>query len=811
MVMSTVSVTHSAFVGRESELKDMSRLMQDALVGKGNFTTIKGEAGIGKTRLMSEFAKLAMDEGFDFLTGRCLSLEQADPYLPFTEAMKEKMGSPQEKPQGSVPIGLMGVANSSSRQDVPLGLLGIAGSTQADVTSIDIQTEKDKLFDNILSSIVNNSSRKPIILFIDDLQWADVGTLQLLLFIARNITSNRVMLCTAFRTEEVDSEGRPLRFYEEFRQMSKDISYNTMALDRLNQNEIGSMINSILSISDVPTKFVSKLYSESEGNPFFVEEVLRSLMDEGIILRHGHIWDAGVDLSTIRIPNTIKDVITHRIARLGEVEKKILRYAAVAGDNYTFDVLREVTKIDDELLLDSIDALMEADIIQEVPNSEEEEYHFDHKLIRSVIYDSMSKSRVRLMHKSVGEAIENLYSNDLDRWVFDLARHFSLGKHSQKNYQYSIMAGEKAFNSLALDRAVDYYVSALRTMDLLSPSEDFDRELEKQNISMMVGNLYSSISLWNSATKYYENALKASQKRRDEKGEVLALISIGHSKRSLGNYSDAEKDYEKAAESAKKTNDVQSLGEIERGLGYVHWRKGENDEAIEHYNQGISFSMKAGDMSSMAKTFIELGNVYNHWGQHEKAIEYYSKSLIELEKLDDYSELARAYNNMGDTYLQQNQWEKAIESFDKCQEASEKIGNKNMLAWALFNSSEALAYTGELDKAENNCINALNICETQDDKIGMNGVFRCLGIIYRFKEDWNRAIENFNKSITILEMLDIPYDLGDTYFQLGTTYEQMNELLGAKENYQMAIELFDTVGAKNQAEEAKDRLAALEK
>ena len=270
-------------------------------------------------------------------------------------------------------------------------------------------------------------------------------------------------------------------------------------------------------------------------------------------------------------------------------------------------------------------------------------------------------------------------------------------------------------------------------------------------------------------------------------------------------------DYEKAFESAKKTNDVQSLGEIQRGLGYVHWRKGENDEAIEHYNQGISFSMKAGDISSMAKSFIELGNVYNHWNQHDKAIEYYNKSIGELEKLNDYYELSRAYNNIGDTYLQIKEWEKAIDSFDKCREAAEKIGNKNMVAWAMFNSSEALAYTGQLEKAESYCMNALNICETQDDKIGMNGVYRCLGIIYRFKEDWDQAVENFNKSISILELLDIPYDLGDTYFQLGTTYELMGEIMGAKQNYQMAKELFDTVGAKNQAEESQERLTALEK
>ena len=811
MAISSVSVTHSAFVGRENELKSMTKLMQDSLTGKGQFIILKGEAGIGKTRLVNEVAELAVEEGFEFLTGRCLSLEQTDPYLPFMEALKEKMGGTKENHHGSVPIGLMGVGNSSSApsQDVPLGLLGIT-SSQQDVTNIDIQTERDKLFDNMLDVIVRSSQSKPLMLFIDDLQWADSGTLQLLIFIARNITNNSVIFCSAYRTDERDAEGKLLKFYEQFKQTTREIPHHTVTLERMSQEEISRMINSILGIKDVPDKFVSKLYGESEGNPFFVEEVLRSLMDEGIILRHGHIWDTGVDLSTIRIPNTIKDVIIHRIARLEEAEKRILRYAAVAGDHYTFDILREVTGISDEELLDSIDKLMEVDIIQEVSNAEEEEYRFDHKLIRSVIYDSMSKSRVRIMHKSVGEVIEKLYGDALDVWAFDLARHFSLGKHSQKNYLYSMMAGDKAFNALDFDRAIDYYISALRTMDLLPASEDFNKDIEKLQISMMVGNLYSGLGLWTSATRYYNIALKTANTSNDEKGEVKALISLGHSKRSFGNYLEAEMDYEKAFESAKKTDDVQSLGEIQRGLGYVHWRKGENDEAIEHYNQGISFSMKAGDISSMAKSFIELGNVYNHWSQHEKAIEYYNKSIGELEKLKDHYELSRAYNNIGDTHLQMKEWKKAIESFDKCREAAEKIGNKNMVAWAMFNSSEALAHTGELDKAESYCMNALNICETQDDKIGMNGVYRCLGIIYRFKEDWDKAVENFNKSITILEMLDIPYDLGDTYFHLGATYEQMGETMGAKQNYQMAKELFDTVGAKSQAEESQNRLTALE-
>jgi tetratricopeptide (TPR) repeat protein len=131
-------------------------------------------------------------------------------------------------------------------------------------------------------------------------------------------------------------------------------------------------------------------------------------------------------------------------------------------------------------------------------------------------------------------------------------------------------------------------------------------------------------------------------------------------------------------------------------------------------------------------------------------------------------------------------------------------------AWAMFNSAEALANIGELEKAENYCISALNICESQDDKIGMNGVFRCLGIIYRFKKQWNKAIENVNKSIVILEMLDIPFDLATTYYELGLVYREMGEVRGAIDNFGIAKNYYESVGAKNQAEETAKIIRELE-
>ncbi|MCK4266075.1 MAG: DUF2791 family P-loop domain-containing protein [Thermoplasmata archaeon] len=805
------------FVGREKELEELTKDLNEAQGGKGKLIVVSGEAGIGKTTLLEEVGRRALEQGFEVLKGRCLTLQQTDPYHPFLDALKGKLkvsGRAEEPVEHrELPLGLIGMRNESRRSgagdDLPLGLIPISETAEADLSEIDIQGEKDRMFNTILETIMESSKERPLMLFIDDFQWADTGTIQLMFHVGRNIVNDRVMLCCAFRPEEMDtdSSGRP--FTQIHKSIGRGTGHRRIMLERMSQNEISQIIKNIIGIKDVPEIFLNKLHEECEGNPFFVEEVLGSLMDERIIHRHSHIWDAGVDISAIRIPSTIKDSIHHRIARLDESSKKMLRYGSVAGDRFSFDVLKKATGMDEERLLDSLESLIEADIIQEVVDSEEEEFIFVHKLTRGVIYETMSKSRVRLMHKSIGEVIEKVYSGNLEPMIYDLARHFTIGKDFARSYKYSVMAGDKALRTMAFEDAVGHYNTAFRTVDLLKGTEG-DWDEEKLKLAMKIGNIHYWMNVWSAAEKFYRTALRLSEKAGNKRAISKALIALAHSERSAGNYQTAEKRYERAAEMSKELDDAQILAEIERGLGYVHWRKGENDDAVEHYNQSISLSMKAGDLSIMAKTFIELGNVYNQWGELEKSIEYYTKALVELEKLNEFSELARAYNNIGDSYLKMNKWDEAIENFDKCQEAAKKIGNQGHVAWANFNSAEALAYKGELDEAERRTDIALKICEAQDDKIGMYGVFKVKGVIYRIKKDWDRAVENFNKSVVILEMLDIPYDLGNTYFELGRTYEKMGESMAAISSYSMAKELFENVGAKGEAKNAADKIKLLE-
>ncbi len=818
--MEPADVAHitTAFVGRENEVNILNGYLEDLNLNQGRLVFLIGEAGIGKTRLVQEVGKTAMESGIQFLVGRCISQQHADPYLPFIDALGISMrGSSPGEINGmtDMPMGMAGMGSvddyDEEESDLPLGLLPMAREGGTSVTEQDMAGQRDRMFNTIADMIRARAESKPLFIFLDDMQYADTATLQLLFYVARSLKNSKVLLCCAYRPEELGThQGQAHPLTQMLRRMSQEKLQETVQLNSLSLGEIEDVVKSILVIEEVPSGFLNKLYDESEGNPFFVEEVLKSLMDEGIIKRHAHIWDAGVNLSSIRIPNTIKDVISHRIARMDEKSKKVLRYASVIGTEFQFDVLLRATEMNSEELLDVLDHLIEVEMIHEDTVHDEEGFLFGHKQTRMVIYEAMSKSRIRIMHLKVGNIIEELYRGRLKDVIFSLSRHFTMGKDFVKSHRYSKQAGAAAMESFAFEDATDYFSSALRTLNFLGDDAGIDIKKEGMALSFQLGDLEFAMGNPAAAGEHYRTALQNSQALGDKAAEAEAYLYIGHSERLRGNFHISEEMYEKAIAHFETTGNNAGLAGGQRGLGYVHWRKGENDEAVEHYKESISYSMKAGDEHGMGMTYIDLGNVYTYWGDYEKGMEYYNKSILPLEKVKDFNELARAYNNMGDCHIKLKNYQEALDNFEKCKQSAEKIGNKNFIAWGLFNSAEVLAYLGEYDKAENYCVRALQICEELDDRVGMNGIFKNFGIIYRLKKEWDKSIENFNKSIVILEMLDIPYELGITYADLARTYEDMDEIEEALESYRMAVELLNSIGSSGEVKELENKIKELE-
>ncbi|MFH0816536.1 MAG: tetratricopeptide repeat protein [Methanobacteriota archaeon] len=804
----------SKFVGRAEEVKYLRGKLQQTRGGKGALVLVSGEAGVGKTRLVDEVGRQAVESGFLYLTGRCISQKDAAPYLPFLDALKNhvNMGNGGMQPEEArMPVGLAaGMAGSGGTYEgglISMGFMPMAEESSAQF-KMDAQSEREKMFNTLTQQIIGMSRQRPVLLFIDDLQWADNASLQLLHYVARSVGDASVLICGAYRPAELASQTLPLE--DMLRRMNQEKLYEEVNLERFKLLEIGTMVKDILGIDDVPEKFIGKLYDMSEGNPFFVEEVLKALVEEGIVKKDSYVWDTGVDLSSIRIPGTIKDVISRRVARMDENTKKVLMYAAVIGNRFNFEVLHRVTGMDVNELLDAVDKLMAVDIIREDRGSEDETYIFDHKQTASVIYDEMSKSRVRLMHKQVGEITEDVYASRLDEVVYPLARHFALGRENQKAYKYNLLAGDKARRLLAYYEAIEYYNQAIRLLAGMTSAQGIEVKRETARLQGEIGLLLFDLGDWGAALPSYEQALHNARLLGDKSLLATTLRGLADVQRQRGKYNEAEQHYEESLLISEDLNDASSVSDIQRGLGYVHWRKGEIDEAIDHYNQSISYAMKKGDQHSTAKTYIEMGNVYNQRGDHERAVEYYTKAIGELEKVKDYPELARAYNNLGDTYLNLKEWDKAIEYLEKSKTVSEKIGNTNYVAWGLFNAAYAYAHKGETDRAIDYSQRSLKLCEKNDDKIGMCGAYKSLGVAYRIKKEWQNSISNLNKGITIYEMLDIPYDLASSQIELGRSYAAMGEKEAAKECFNSALERFKLIGSKFEIEDVEREMKALD-
>ncbi|UCE74367.1 MAG: tetratricopeptide repeat protein, partial [Methanomassiliicoccales archaeon] len=724
------------FVGREKEFEEIKRHLHESIQGRGRLVFVIGEAGIGKSRLISELSEYAKTKNVISLKGRCLYHENTEPYLPFIDAFgeylserkresREEEGQDVQSSDDIFSMGLVGIAGSSSASQefmdqpyddtgelVPMGLLPIdeeeSGAHPPAIDKINLQEERTKLFESLSQLVIDVSKKEPLLLVLEDLQWADDGSLQLLHYLARNIQNSRVMICGAYRPEEIENirgEVHPLA--KTLKRMRPEKLFYEIVLNRFDEKSTASMMESLLKKRDIPESFTKRLYEESEGNPFFIEEVVRSLVNEGLIDPNIYTWETKFDPSKIHIPGTIRDVIGRRIDRLDEGTKAILRYASVIGNQFTFETLLRISGVNEEELIDSIDALISTNMILEDTATKEERYRFDHTQIREVIYNSMSRSRRRLMHKKIGYIIEDLNKNRLDEVVYNLAHHFNMGKDTEKILTYAILAGEKATSSFAPEDALNYYNMALGSLERLEDT----KENKKKRIGLLrrLGELSFNLSEWKLALDYYKKSITICEDIDSDEDKAESLRKSGYVLNRMGNWEQAALNFEKSLGISKTLEDAFGIADAHRGLGYIHWRLGEYEEAITHYNECIQVSMEIEDMHTIALAFIELGNVHIETGDTSKGVEYYNRSLKELEPFGDYSEMARAYNNLGDSYLKSGDYDKAIEYFKKCEEMGKRIRRKDIVGWSLFNRGEAYALKGDANKALECAEKSLNI------------------------------------------------------------------------------------------------------
>jgi predicted ATPase len=786
------------FVNREKELGTLKSLFKKASEGKGTVVFIRGEAGIGKTRLIEEFENHILSESARFLRGKGLYREESSPYLPFIDALNQFFAEKEEAETQS--LGIMGLV--SERLDTPMGVSVLDEKTE----KIDLQTERNKMFETIYDLIRDISQDSTVVLFLDDLQWADKASLRLMHYLARNIGNERIMIIGAYRTEDLpDTEGAE-GLTELIQRMGQEKLFVPIDIKGLELNPIQNMIEDLLDVDEPPSSFIKKLFQESEGNPYFVEEVVKSLIGDGVMdaFTRGEV---NLLLEDIKIPPTIKDIMGRRIGRLDDEAKRVLMVASVIGSKFDFHVLQRASEIDEIKLLDAVDRLIETGLVHEDPSEMHEIYRFDHSQVRAAIYDSLSRSRRRVLHNKVGKVIEEHYADKLDDIIYSLARHFYIGKNYRKALRYLLLSAERATKQFALEETSSYYRTALEVLAVLDKNKD-NKDLMLDLVTKYGKFLFSQGRL-NDALTYYQQALDLSEEMGRTSKKVKVLKEMGHAHKYLGNYEKAEGFFEKSVNLSSESVSPQDIADVHRGLGYVHWRSGEFEDAIMHYNMSITNIEKIGDENLKAVTFIELGNVYNNKGDQDMALDYYKKSVDILERLEDYVELPRALNNLGDLLLQKEDWDGAIEHLEKAIRASEISGAKLVRAWATFNVAEGYIHKGEFEKAERILEKSFKLCIELNEKLALHGVFKNYGILYRMKKEWDKAIKYFDKALVLLKEIKVPYETGRRTYELSLVYRDMGETEKARELMNESMKMFEELSAKKELEKVKKDLEKL--
>jgi hypothetical protein len=450
----------TVFVGRERELRDLLRALDDAEAGRGSLLLLAGEPGIGKSRLADELASRAREKGARVLWGKCWEEAGAPAYWPWVQALRSYLRS-SDPEQVRAQLGQGAGAIAQMLPEIESIVPDLAPPPPADPESA-----RFRLFDATTTFLVNASRDTVLVLVIDDLHAADTASIRFLRFLASQLAESRILVVATYRDVELTPD-HPLS--ADLSELTRESITRLLPIAGLSQSEVGDLIE-VTAGRELRSQLVSVLWHETGGNPLFLGEAVRMLSAEGRL-------DEAVDPSLLRVsvPPGVRDVITRRVRQLGPPAVRTLTLGAVLGPEFSLESLRSVGEYGAEELLDLLDGPLQAGLLIHVPGSLGR-LRFSHDLVRETLYrDLAPATRVRL-HSRVALALEALYGADADTHLAELAHHFfeaARGGDASRAVSYARDAGDEAVRSLAYEEAVRFYTMGLQALEL-APSADAD-------------------------------------------------------------------------------------------------------------------------------------------------------------------------------------------------------------------------------------------------------------------------------------------------------------------------------------------------
>jgi class 3 adenylate cyclase/tetratricopeptide (TPR) repeat protein len=821
------------FVGRRRERTTLMEAFEKAQSGSGQVVGIVGEAGVGKSRLLLEFRNTLPQGEYTYLEGRCLHYGSSMAYLPMLDILRTyfeiKEGDREFVIKKKMEEKILRLDEKLRTLFAPFQeILSLEVDDKA-YLRVDSVERKSRVFEALRNLLIRESQNKPLVLAIEDLHWIDRTSGEFLDYLIGWLSTARILLILLYRPEYTHQWG------------SKSF-YSKIGVDQLSAATSAELVQAILEGGEVVPELRELILGRAGGNPLFVEELTRSLVENGSIQRADKQYVLIRKASDIQIPDTLQGIIAARIDRVEENLKRIMQVASVIGREFAFRILQTIMGMREELKSHLLN-LQGLEFISEKRLFPELEYIFKHALTQEVAYNSLLQKRRKEIHEKIGEAIENLYPDHLGEYYELLAYHFGRSDNTEKALEYLSLANQKAISLSAMEDAMAYFEAAMGLLDTLPES----KPNQERRISLITNQLFVFMMLFK-IPEYYD-LLKLYEPMAKELGnpQLFAAFNARWAQCDwwFGDFDGAIQRGTKAIEVLKSADE---LGAIESGYIGLAWSYlykgmfdkvlalkedvlraverhfnlrlyvyglggvsvaysflGRWDEAVKEAQEALTLAKEFSDNSMISFAVMILSVVYIYKGDCSKGLEYAELAVLKAPTIADkawaQAFVAWALCRSGETRRGIEMLETLVPMYQAGQYLSGEVYGKTLLG-------EGYWLAGEYDKARQTLEESLQLADRHGMQYYVAEAQRLLGEV-ALETNAKQAKHYFEDSIATSEKLNAENNLALAYAGYGRLHKRQGKMDQSREYLTKALEIFDRLGTLIDPDKVRQELEEL--